>query len=443
MKRYHYKVLGAGLTGATIARSLAEMGFGVTVYEAREVPGGNVADSFDSRGNYFQYYGPHIFHTNSEKVFQFLSRFTEWVPYEHKVKGVIPYHMIPEDCRYSIPKDAPLLIPVPFNLDSLHNLFATSPRLERFVKASEDFVGDTGKEQTTFSEITSYLDKNPHLTDLAELVGVIKSVVFETYTKRQWGDHLDYLRTSVLDRVPIRFNRDDRYFTDKYQFQPKFGFSSLVKNLLDHPMIRVVYDYQAKSNDVDHHTVITIPVTSVSTFNEVVSAKHAFKKKVGDDFEEAVKYVFTHFSFTRVNNSIVNSCHEMFPDKGTYNMLGDDPNSPSPFNRTTNLDNLGVTNQSQEVTSFVTEYPKGNYEPDTWEFVHGKFSKSVSFPTHPAATPRSKLFYELLTEQVTMNKKCVFVAGRLGTYQYLNMDQAVAQGLKVATEIFNIHSKEI
>jgi UDP-galactopyranose mutase len=207
-------IVGAGFAGATTARELAEAGERVLVIDKRAHIAGNAYDRRDDAGLLIHEYGPHIFHTNSEKVFQFLSRFTEWRPYEHRVLAV-------PDARTG---DA---FPMPINRTTINRLYGldldeagVAAFLERMreprepIRSSEDVVlNSVGR-------------------DLCEKF-------FRGYTRKQWGLDLSQLAGGVAARIPTRTNDDDRYFTDRFQAMPAAGYTRMFERLLDHPNIEV------------------------------------------------------------------------------------------------------------------------------------------------------------------------------------------------------------
>jgi UDP-galactopyranose mutase len=207
-------IVGAGFAGATTARELAEAGERVLVIDKRAHIAGNAYDRRDDAGLLIHEYGPHIFHTNSEKVFQFLSRFTEWRPYEHRVLAV-------PDARTGE------AFPMPINRTTINRLYGldldeagVAAFLERMreprepIRSSEDVVlNSVGR-------------------DLCEKF-------FRGYTRKQWGLDLSQLAGGVAARIPTRTNDDDRYFTDRFQAMPAAGYTRMFERLLDHPNIEV------------------------------------------------------------------------------------------------------------------------------------------------------------------------------------------------------------
>ena len=216
-KRYDWLIVGAGFTGAVVAERLARgLDQTVLVIDRRDHVGGNAHDRRDEGGRLIHPYGPHVFHTNSGRIFDYLSQFTAWRPYFHRVRGHV-------DGR---------LVPVPFNLDSMRLLFP-----ERMAER----LSDTLIQRFGFGARPSIHDLRQAAddADLKVLADYVFDKLFANYTAKQWGVAANALDASVLARVPVAISRDDRYFTDRYQAMPREGYGALFERLLDHPNIHV------------------------------------------------------------------------------------------------------------------------------------------------------------------------------------------------------------
>lgn len=210
---FDYLVVGAGFSGSIIAERLAtQLGKKVLLVDKRNHIGGNAYDHYDNSGVLVHKYGPHIFHTNSREVFEYLSKFTEWRSYEHRVLASVDGQ----------------LVPIPINLDTINKLYRlnlTSFQVEEFLASLAE-----PKEHIRTSEdvVVSKVGRE------------LYEKFFRNYTRKQWGLDPSELDKSVIARIPTRTNRDDRYFTDTYQAMPRHGFTRMFENMLNHPNIKVM-----------------------------------------------------------------------------------------------------------------------------------------------------------------------------------------------------------
>jgi len=219
---FDYMVIGAGFAGCVLAERLAAgLGKSVLVVDKRPHIGGNAYDHHDEHGVLVHKYGPHIFHTNSREVFTYLSRFTEWYPYQHRVRAWV-------DGR---------LVPIPINLDTINALYGTnfnSFQLAEFYKS----VAEPRAELKTSEDVI-----------LSQVGRELYEKFFRNYTRKQWGLDPSELDAAVTARVPTRTNRDDRYFTDAYQAMPLRGFTRMFERMLDHPKIKILLN-------TDYHEIV-------------------------------------------------------------------------------------------------------------------------------------------------------------------------------------------
>lgn len=207
---FDYLIVGAGFAGAVVAERMArKFGKKVLVVDRRDHVGGNAYDHYNEDGVLVHRYGPHIFHTNSEQVFDYLSQFTSWRDYEHRVLASV-------DDK---------LVPIPINLQTVNRLYdlnLTSDQVEAFFASRA--VPRT-QIRTSEDVVVSRVGQ-----DLYEKL-------FRNYTRKQWGKDPSELDAQVTARIPVRTNSDDRYFTDRYQAMPKRGYTHMFENMLDHPNI--------------------------------------------------------------------------------------------------------------------------------------------------------------------------------------------------------------
>lgn len=222
---FDYLIVGAGFAGSVLAERLAAgSNKKVLLCDKRPHIGGNAYDHYNDAGILVHKYGPHIFHTNSREVFEYLSRFTEWRPYQHRVRASVDGQ----------------IVPIPINLDTINALYGlnlTSFEVEEFFKKVAEPVE---RVKTSEDVVVSKVGRE------------LYEKFFRNYTRKQWGLDPSELDASVTSRVPTRTNRDDRYFTDTYQAMPLRGFTRMFENMLDHPNIKIMLncDYREIEKDI-------------------------------------------------------------------------------------------------------------------------------------------------------------------------------------------------
>ena len=305
---FDYLIVGAGFAGSVLAERLARtLGKRVLIVDKRTHIGGNAYDRYDDAGVLIHPYGPHIFHTNSAEVFDYLSQFTKWRPYQHRVLASVDGQ----------------LLPMPINLDTVNKLYGlnlTSFELETFfesvaekkdvVKTSEDVVvNKVGRD--------------------------LYNKFFRGYTRKQWGLDPSELDASVTARVPTRTNRDDRYFSDTYQAMPLHGYTRMFEAMLDHPNIKVMLntDYRDIVNMLAwRHMIYTGPIDAF------------FNNKYG-------KLPYRSLEFQHVTLA-----QDSFQSVGTVN-------HPNDYGYTRVSEFKHITGQSHASTSLVYEYPCAEGDP--------------------------------------------------------------------------------
>ena len=230
--RYDTLVVGAGYAGSVMAERLAsEAGHRVLVIDRRDHIAGNAHDYYDERGVLCHQYGPHIFHTNSQKVVDYLSRFTGWRPYEHRVLARV-------DGK---------LVPMPINRTTVNELYGlgltTEEDMERFLESR--------------AEAVDYIRTSEDVV-VAKVGRELYEKFFRGYTRKQWQRDPSELHSSVCARIPIRTNVDDRYFTDSFQKIPIDGYTAMFERILDHPLIEVSVgtDYWDVKEEIDYDQLV-------------------------------------------------------------------------------------------------------------------------------------------------------------------------------------------
>ena len=228
-------IAGAGFAGSVVARELADAGHNVRVIDRRPHIAGNAYDESDAQGVQVHRYGPHIFHTNSERVWNYLSRFTDWHSYEHRVRCLV----------------GGKLYPFPINRDTLNQLYGLNLDEAGAAAYFEQVREPRAPVRTSEDVVLNSVGR-----DLYEKF-------FLNYTRKQWGIEPSQLKAGVAARIPVRTNTDDRYFTDTYQAMPLHGYTKMFERMLDHPNITVelgVDFFDARQRGRFDHVVYTGPI---------------------------------------------------------------------------------------------------------------------------------------------------------------------------------------
>jgi UDP-galactopyranose mutase len=228
---FDYLVVGAGFSGAVVASQMARrFDKRVMLVDRRPHVGGNAYDHRDTAGLLVHKYGPHIFHTQSKDVFDYLSQFTQWRNYEHRVLASV-------DGK---------LVPIPINLDTVNILHGLNLKVEELEAYLERIAEKRAAIRTSEDVVVSRVGRDFY------------EKMFRGYTRKQWGLDPSDLDASVTARIPVRLSRDNRYFSDTYQAMPLNGFTRMFENILDHPNIRIVLntDYRDVLHSVRHHQLV-------------------------------------------------------------------------------------------------------------------------------------------------------------------------------------------
>ncbi|HTI08347.1 MAG TPA: UDP-galactopyranose mutase [Puia sp.] len=352
---YDFVIVGAGFAGSVLAERLASDKNKVLLVDKRNHIGGNAYDYYDDEGILVHKYGPHIFHTNSADVFHYLSQFTQWRSYEHRVLSSV---------------DGKLL-PIPINLDTVNRLYDLQLSPEELTAYFKEVAEPVSPIRNSEDVVVSQVGR-----DLYEKF-------FRGYTRKQWGFEPSELSPMVTSRIPVRTDRDDRYFTDIYQAMPLHGFTRMFENMLSSPYIHVLLktNYQHLDKGISFKQLIyTGPIDEYFDF--------CYGK---------LPYRSLRFEHKTMNQ-------ERWQKVGVVNY----PNE-NLYTRITEYKHL--TGQQHQKTSIT-------YEFSCWE----------GDPFYPVPTPENASLYRkyaTLADSVPN----VYFTGRLGAYRYYNMDQIVAQAL--------------
>lgn len=379
MNNFDCIAVGAGYAGAVFARCAAEKGKRVLVIEKRGHIGGNAYDEYDEKGVLIHKYGPHIFHTNDKKVFDFLSRFTEWNGYMHKVVARV--------------KDRE--IPVPFNLNSLAATFGEE------ADGLEKLLTDTFGAETKVPIIKLRENGDPALSRIAEYV---YENVFLHYTLKQWGMKPEEIDPATTARVPVFISRDDRYFQDTYQGLPTDGYTPMFEKMLDHPNITVELNTDARDR-------LTFGSNGVISFDgEPFNGQVIYSGELDELFGRvngALPYRTLDFEFENIDAP-------RYQSHGTVNYTVD-----MPYTRITEFKHM--TLQECESTTIVREYSRAAAEGDT--------------PYYAIISPENNALYQKYAD-IAARYPNLHALGRLAEYKYYNMDAIAGRAIALAEQLF-------
>ena len=369
-------VIGCGLSGAVLARHLAEKGKQVVIWERRDHIGGNMYDYVDKHGILVQQYGPHIFHTGVERVWEYMNRFEQWQDYK-LVCGAV------WDDKYT---------PTPFNFTTIDTFYPADKAEALKEKLTAAFAG---RETATVVEVLEHPD--PDIRGYAQF---LFDNDYAPYTAKQWGVDPSQIDPSVLKRVPLRFSYDQGYFSDKYEAMPVHSFTRFFENLLDHPNIRVELGVDALAHlKADGNRLLcdgeelTIPVVYTGALDELFGCVH------GRLPYRSLRFEWKHEDKESLQDAPVVAY----------------PKDPG-FTRITEFKKLPV--QDVKGTTYALEYPLPYQEGTQME------------PYYPVLTEDSQKQYALYKEMADAIDNLI-CCGRLADFKYYNMDQALDRALEI------------
>lgn len=370
MKHIDILIIGAGISGAVLAERYASIGKKVLVIEKRNHIAGNCYDYMDENGILVSKYGAHLFHTNDESVWRYVNKFSNWYPWEHKVLARV----------------GDKTVPIPVNITTVNEIF--------------DLNISSEEEMKSWLEENRIPIDNPSNGEEAVLnrIGAdLYEKMFKHYTKKQWDKYPAELDASVLERIPVRTNYDDRYFSDSCQALPDGGYTQLFENILDHPNIEVLLEtdfFDVKNQYKNYEKLFyTGPIDRYFDF------KHSLKEKLEyrsiNFVSETIEAPFYQ------ENSVINY-----------------PGTEVEFTRIIEYKHFG--NQKSDKTTIVKEYTVNDGEP-----------------YYPVPNPKNQQIYEQYKKEADKLTDVYFV-GRLANYKYFNMDQA----FKNALDLFDALEKD-
>jgi len=364
-------IIGSGITGITIAERFASKNRKVLIIDKRNHIGGNCYDFKDDDKILIHKYGPHIFHTKHKEVWDYLSKFTDWISYQHKVLGFI-------DGKF---------VPIPFNLNTLHELLPLRLAEELEKKLIHRFGYG---EDISILKLRKIKDKN-----LKFLADFIYKKIFLYYSKKQWGILLEKIDFSVSERVPVVISRDDRYFYDKYQGVPKKGYTKMFKKMLQNKNIKIQLNINYKN------------------------FKNNFKYNIlfyTGPIDEFFNYKFGKLDYRFLEIKFKTFIKKNYQPVAVVNY----PGKQHKFTRITEFKKL--TQQSNKKTVIGIEYPK-NKGFIAWPILDNK---------------NKRIFKKYQKEAEKLKKDNIYFIGRLAEYKYYNMDDAVKNSLDMVKDLIEI-----
>lgn len=356
-------IVGSGLSGATLARKLAENDEQVIIIDKREHIGGNVYDYTDKLTNIrLSKYGAHIFHTNDDEVWQFVNKYSNWIKYQHKVLSYV-------DNKF---------VPIPVNIVTVNKLFNLKIQ-------DEQTMTSWLKQQQTHKEI-----KNSRDAALSRVGPDLYKLMFENYTFKQWALKPEQLEPSVLQRIPVRTNFNDRYFNDKYEALPKNGYTEFVNNLLDHKNIKIYLNKYYRPNEIKSDRVF---------FTGKIDGY--FKEQYGKLEYRSLKFQYEKLEIENYQPRPVINYPEL------------------KYNYTRIIDYKQFYNIKSKYSIIAKEYSTDQGE----EY-------------YPVPTKTNRDLYKKYQKLAKdLENDNIFFVGRLAEYKYYNMDQAIKSALSLYNKI--------
>lgn len=374
-----YIIVGSGLAGVVLAQQIAtQLNKKVLIIEKRNHIGGNCHDFKDENNILIHKYGPHLFHTNDKKVVDYLSKFTSWDIYNHEVLCFIDGKKVP----------------IPFNFNTLYELFPNSK-----AKELEELLLKTYEYNSKIPILELKKSTNKNLSFLADF---IYDKIFVNYTAKQWGMKPEDMDGAVTARVPIFIGKDNRYFNDSYQSLPKFGYTKMIENMLNHKNIKLMLN-------TDFKEICEIKDKDFYLFDKKFYGKVIYTGQIDELFD----YKFEELPYRSVDMRFETIEKEFYQEKATINYPND-----YDFTRITEFKHIHPINSPK--TTILKEYPQ-------------EYIKNVNTPYYPIFTNKNQEKYNQYLEYSKEFKNLILV-GRLAEYKYYDMDDIVKRALEVFKE---------
>lgn len=378
---FDYIVIGTGFAGSVISERIAnKLQKKVLLIEKKNHIGGHCYDYKDQNNIIIHKYGPHLFHTDEKDVFEYLSNFTEWEYYQHKVLAYVDG----------------VKIPLPFNFNSMERLFSK----ELAKRLQQKLIEAYGLG----SKIPILELKKNKDSDIQFLASYIYDKVFKNYTKKQWGINPEELEGEVTARVPVYIGRDDRYFNDKYQGVPKEGYTRIFEKMLENKNIKLLLN--TNFNEIVN---LDFETKKIFLFNNEFKGKMIFTGMI----DELFNYKFGELPYRSLRLKPKTVDKEYYQENAVVNF----PNNYD-FTRITEFKYIHHTECKK--TTILFEYPE-------------KYDKKSNDPYYPLFTKEAREIYEKYVEYSRDFNNIVFI-GRLAEYKYYDMDDVVKRALDAFEE---------
>ena len=390
-------IVGAGYAGAVSARRMAEDGNKkVLLLERRSHVAGNAYDCLDEAGILIHQYGPHIFHTNDKRVFDYLSRFTKWRRYQHRVIANLPRDN-PDVVPAHKKTDGRFFFPVPFNLDSLKNAFGEKEGERLGQKLLDAYPAQS---QVTILELRQNSDP-----EIAAIADYVYRHVFVHYTMKQWGQTPEEIDPATTARVPVRLSKDDRYFQDAYQGMPLEGYAPMFERMLDHPNITV-------ETGADALKRLELADGKVKLDGKVFDGPVIYTGQV----DELFSFCFGPLPYRTLDFQYETLSQDCFQPLGTVNYTVD-----KPYTRITEF-KLLTGQKKPGVTTIMKEYSKA------YSGAEGEI------PYYAIINPENNALYAQYKTEADQYPN-LYLLGRLAEYKYYNMDAIAARALELTDSL--------
>ena len=397
MTNFQTLIVGAGYAGAVAARRLAEDGDKkVLVLERRPHVAGNAYDCLDQAGILIHQYGPHIFHTNDKRVFDYLSRFTQWRRYQHRVIANLPRDN-PEVVPAHKTTDGRFFFPVPFNLDSLKNAFGRKEGERLGQKLLDAYPAQS---QVTILELRQNSDP-----EIAAIADYVYEHVFVHYTMKQWGQTPEEIDPATTARVPVRLSADDRYFQDAYQGMPLNGYTPMFEKMLDHPNITV-------ETGVDALSRLELADGAIRLNGEVFGGPVIYTGQA----DELFSFRFGPLPYRTLDFGYETLPQDYFQAHGTVNYTVD-----KPYTRITEFKHL--TGQVKPGATTIMRECSRAYTGAEGEI-----------PYYAIINADNNALYAKYADLAAQYPN-LHLLGRLAEYKYYNMDAIAARALALTDEL--------